>query len=244
MSLSSRDVEEIENEPLKEPRFTGFFVGVIRLLAKIPYVKKKLNNSSGGLAGSIFSSWESKDYKRATEISIYALERFRHKKDRLVPHMAHHNWWSFMKHGVDSAKHIEDKDLKDKLVTLASNGIEPFEGYDVAYSYLEFSRWEYQENKYEEAVKYAEVASNADSTWAEPEFILGWYGLLLSKGNAEEHLNKAIERDHRVLFRIVNNEICKQYPHILNKLKAKYSTTDVVNNPNQANPADAKKRRG
>jgi hypothetical protein len=107
---------------------------------------------------------------------------------------------------------------------MANGGIEPFKGYDVAYSYLEFSRWKYLENNYEDAVKYAEIASFADNTWAEPEFILGWYGLMLSTGNAENHLCKAIEKDQRVLFRIANDKICKQYPHIINKLKMKYAT--------------------
>jgi len=225
MSLSSRDVEEIESEPFKEPRFTKFFIWLIRQFARIPYIQNKINNSSGGLSGSIFRCWECNDYTKATNIAIHALERFRHKKDKLCPGMEHHNWWSFMKHGVDSAKRIEDKELKEKLIIFANDGITPFEGYDVAYSYLEFSRWRYRENNYEEAVKYAEVASQADDTWAESEFILGWYGLLLSTGNAEEHLCNAIERDQRILFRISNNEICKQYPSIINKLKEKYAST-------------------
>ncbi|MET0010759.1 MAG: hypothetical protein ABW109_23130, partial [Candidatus Thiodiazotropha sp. 6PLUC4] len=150
--------------------------------------------------------------------------------------------WQFMKHGVDSAKHIEETDLKEKLILFANEGIEPFEGYDVAYSYLEFSRWKYHENRYNEAVSYAKIASDADVTWAEPEFILGWYGLLLSKGNAEQHLGKAIERDQRIIFRIANDEICKQYPHIINKLKEKCSSILDMFDPNQANQVDAKKQ--
>jgi len=224
MSLTSRDIEKIRKRPFKEPRFTAFFIWVIRLFSKIPYIRKKINNSAGGLSGSIFRCWSKKDYKKATEISIFALERFRNKKDWLGPDMQHHNWWQFMKHGVDSAKNIDEPELKSKLIIIADNGPKPYEGYDVAYSYLEFSRWKYQDNNYEDAIKYARLAASADNTWAEPEFILGWYSLLLGKGNAEEHLSNAIDRDKRILFRVANNEVCKQYPHIINKLKTKYGS--------------------
>ena len=239
MSLKSRDIEEIERKPFKEPPFTKFFVTAIKLLAKIPPIKKRIAESVGGLSGSIFSCWEKQEYEKATQIAIHALEIYRIKKSRFLPFMDHHHWWSFMKHGVDSAKHTKNGELQEKLVEYANAGIEPFEGYDVAYSYLEFSRWKYHANSYDEAVKYAEVASRADDTWAEPDFILGWYGLLLSTGNAEEHLSRAIEKDQRSLFRIVNNDVCKQYPHIVNKLKAKYHVPETKSGPNNAINSDS-----
>jgi hypothetical protein len=114
-------------------------------------------------------------------------------------------------------------EIKQQLIEYANSGIKPFEGYFVAYSFLEFSRWKYESQDYEEAVEYAEIASKADKTWAEPDFILGWYGFSLNTGNPEEHLSRAIEKDRRILFRIANDDICKQYPHIISKLKAKYS---------------------
>ena len=133
-----------------------------------------------------------------------------------------------MKHGVDSASHISNNNLREKLETYANAGIAPFEGYDVAYSYLEMSRWKYYAQNYDEAVKYAEVAAAAaDKTWAEPDFILGWYGLVLNNGKAEEMLIRAVEKDLKMLFRIVNNDVCKQNPHIISKLKAKYHTLAV-----------------
>lgn len=74
-----------------------------------------------------------------------------------------------------------------------------------------------------DAEKYALIASKADKTWGEPDFILGWQALVFGAGNAEEHLIHAIEKDKRMLFRIANDDICKKYPHIIKKLKAKYS---------------------
>ncbi|MEL0585004.1 MAG: hypothetical protein AAES65_09040 [Candidatus Thiodiazotropha sp. (ex. Lucinoma kazani)] len=232
MSLTSRDIEEIEREPFKEPRFTGFFVSIVRLLMEIPPFKKAMSESVGGLSGSIFRCWESKDYEKAAKLAIHALEKYRNRKSKITPYMDHHNWWSFMKHGVDSAKHIENEECRNKLIEYASTGIEPYEGYDVAYSYLEFSRWMYQLADYDKAVEYAKIASVADNTWAEPDFILGWYGLLLGKGKAEEYLSRAVEKDQRVLFRIASNDVCKQYPHILNKLKQKYHAESEAS-PNQ-----------
>ena len=223
MSLTSRQIEEVDKKPFKEPRFTNFFVSLIRFLSKIPFIRTYIDNSSGGLSGRIFRCWDEKNYEKACDIAIYALEKFRYKKSWFLPFMDHHNWWNFMKHGVESAKWIENEEIKENLINIAISGIEPFEGHYVAFSFLEFSRWKYEAEDYEKAIQYAEVAAKADETWAQPDFILGWYGLLLNKGNSEEHLCRAIEKDKRVLFRIANNEICKQYPDIISKLKAKYS---------------------
>ena len=239
MPLKSRDIEEIEGKPFKEPLFTKIFVASIQLLAKIPPIKKYMAESVGGFSGSIFSCWEKREYEKATQIAIHALEKYRNKKSRLFHFMSHHHWWSFMQYGVDSARHIKNEELRERLVQYANEGIEPFAGYDVAYSYLEFSRWRYGANRYDEAIKYAEVASRADETWAEPDFILGWYGLLLSMGNAEEHLSRAIEKDQRSLFRIVNNEVCKQYPHIIDKLKAKYHVPETKSGHNNTINTDS-----
>lgn len=74
------------------------------------------------------------------------------------------------------------------------------------------------------------MATSADPTWAEPEFVLGWYGLVLSTGDAESHLRRAMDRDKRMLFRIANNEICKQYPHMLNRLKSVYRNSTPLDN--------------
>ena len=223
MPLSSRDIEEIEKAPLKEPRLTGFLLFIFRILMKFPPTRKRMAESVGGLNGRIFRCWKRKEYEEATRIAIHALEKFRNKKSKILPFMNHHHWWQFMQHGVDSANHIANEELRAKLMDCAKDGIEPFSGYDVAYSFLAFSRWMHESKKYNEAIQYAEIASRADATWAEPDFILGWYGLFLGKGDARQHLVRAVEKDYRVLFRIANDDLCKRYPDIINQLKAKYS---------------------
>jgi hypothetical protein len=231
MSLTRKDIEEIERKPFKEPPFTNFFVSMLRFLSKIPPVKRYLNESIGGLSGRIFRLWETKEYEEATKVAIFGIEKYRHKKSKTLPFMDHHHWWQLMKHGVDSAKNTDNQELKDKLIEYAVSGIEPFEGYDVANTYLEFSKWQYQKSEYEKAIEFAKIASKADSTWAEPDFILGWYGLVLGQGDVETHLSHAIEKDPRILFRVANNDICQQYPHIIKKLKEKYSEV-----PNESQP--------
>lgn len=239
MSLSRRDIEKIDSDSFKEPPFTGFFVGIIRLLQKIPPIRKYMSESYGGLLGTIFRCWDKHEYEKATHTAIFCLKKYRNHKSKFVPAMDHHYWWSFMKHGVDSAKHIDNETLKENIMDLARSGIKPFEGYDAAYSFLEFSRWKYQEKNETEALEYASLASKADITWAEPDFLLGWYSLIFGHDGAEMHFAKAVEKDQRVLFRIANNEVCKQYPHIINKLKSQYSSLGVTESPNKKRQSDA-----
>lgn len=231
MSLTRKAVEKIERKPFNEPPLTNFFVSMLRLLTKIPPIKKYLNESIGGLNGRIFRLWETREYEEAAMVAIFGLEKYRHKKSKILPFMDHHHWWQLMRHGVDSATNTDNQELKDKLIEYAISGAKPFEGYDVAHTYLELSKWQYQIGEYEKAVEYAKIASKADSTWVEPDFILGWYGLVLGEGDAEMHLSHAIEKDPGMLFRIANNDICQKYPHIIKTLKAKYSEASNENQP-------------
>ena len=227
MSITKKEIESIQesiqSKPLKVPAIINFIFSVLSQLSKIPAIRKYIENSSGGLNGQIFRHWNKQEYDEATKVAIKGLEKYRNKKSLLTPFMDHHTWWQFMQSGADSAKNSDNLELKDKLIEYAVSGIEPFDGYYVAHSYLEFSKWKYQTHDYEKAIEYAKTASKADSTWAEPDFILGWFSLVLGNGDAEAHLSKAIEKDSRILFRIANNDICKQYPHIINKLKEKHS---------------------
>jgi tetratricopeptide (TPR) repeat protein len=223
MSITKREIEDIKSKPFKVPIIVNFIFSILSPLSKIPAIRKYIGNSSGGLNGQIIRHCEKQEYDEATKIALRGLEKYRNKKSLLTPFMDHHTWWQFMELGVESAKNSDTIELRDKLMEYAASGIEPFEGYYVANSYLEFSKWKYQAHEYEKAIEYAKTASKADSTWAEPDFILGWFSLVLGNADAEAHLSKAIEKDPRILFRIANNDICKQYPHIINKLKAKHS---------------------
>jgi len=231
MSLSSRDIEDINKEDVKLPFYTGAFLFIFKLINKLPGVSNYLSNTTGGLSGTIFRYWNNNDYQSASDTVIFALEKYRNKKSLFFPFMNHHNWWQFMKHGVEIAHLDNNSKTKEILISYANTGIEPFEGHYVAYSFLGFSRWKYTEQDYDNAIKYASIAAKADSTWAEPEFLLGWYALVLGNHEAEKHLTKAIDKDHRILFRVANDDICKQHPTIINKLKEKYSSLSNESQP-------------
>ncbi|MDH5434913.1 MAG: hypothetical protein OEY19_13300 [Gammaproteobacteria bacterium] len=219
MPFSRKEIKEIERKPFKKPPFTNFFVHMLRLISKISPIKRYLRETIGGLYGRIFRLWETEEYEEATKVAIFSLEKYRHKNTS----ENHFHWWQFMKHGVDSATKTDNQKLKDKLIEYAISGIEPFKGYDVAYSYLEFSKWQHQIKEHNKAIEYAKIASEADNTWADPDFILGWYSLILGESDAEAHLSRAIEKDPKIFFRITNNKICQKHPNIINKLKTKYS---------------------
>jgi len=223
MSLSRKKLENIEQKPFKEPPFMNFFVGLTGLISKIPFIKSSIQESSGGLYGKIFRHRDNNDYELATEVALFALEKYRNKKSFFLEDMIHHDWWSFMQLGVEYATITDNQMHKNTLMDLANSGMEPFEGYNVAYSYLEFSKWSYQNDDNDTAVKYAEKASKADTTWGETDFILGWYALIFGTDNAEAYLSKAIEKDQRYLLHIINNDICQQYPNIINNLRFEYS---------------------
>lgn len=234
MSLTSRDVEEITNKSSKEPRFTSFFVALLRLLEKIPAFRKHSAESYGGLHGAIYHNWDRGDYVKATRIAIFGLKKHRHKKSRFLPPAIDHSyWWSLMRDGADSARHISNSELKETLIDQALLGPKPFEGYDVAFSFLEFSKWKYEERNEEKAFEYAALAANSDTTWGEPDFILGWYALVLGRDGAEGHFDKAIEKDLRKLAQILDNDVCKGFPEITSSLKSKYSIQGVADDPNK-----------
>ncbi len=119
-----------------------------------------------------------------------------------------------------------DQEKKEEVIKLARSGVESFQGYYVACSFLAIARWKYREGDYDAAIEFAEIAAGADATWAESDFVLGWYCLVLG-GDAMKHLTRAIRKDHRLLFRIANDPECRKHPHIIQRLKD-LSVNDIV----------------
>ena len=124
-----------------------------------------------------------------------------------------------MRLAARSLEECGDQEKWSTLEEMARNGVEPFEGYEAAGSFLAFSRRKYDEGDYDAAIENAEAAARADETWAEPNFALGWYYLVLGRGDALEQFTQAIHKDHGILFRIANDSECRQHPHIIQRLK-------------------------
>ncbi len=234
MALTSKDHEEIRSTPFKEPPFTGVALRLLRFICRIPWIKRRLNNTVGGLSGRIFRCMEDGEFNEAAAIAFYALEKYRNKNEERLGFMNHHHWWSFMRHAVDSIEKGGNSEQIDKAIKYGQEGIEPFEGYDVAYSFVAYSRWKYRAQIFESAVEYANIASAADKTWGYPEFLLGWYALVSGSGDAAKHLKEAIKRDPRIIFRVSSDPICKTRPDIAVKLKALAISEGVITSPNNA----------
>ena len=218
MSLKAKDLEKVYAKPPKIPRFSGAIVAVLRLFTHIRPIRKWLSTTVGGLNGAIFQCFKSNDYEKAAKIAVYALKKHRYKTSRLVPFGPHFHWWVFMKLAAQSLDRCESKDMRDEVIRMARDGIEPFEGYDVAYAFDRFSRWKYSEEDFEAAIEFAEIATQADETWPEPDFLLGWYAFVLSRGDPVPHLRRAIEKDRRILFRLSKDPLCQQRPDVLRGL--------------------------
>lgn len=222
MPLKAKDHEEIHRNPpdiSKIVRFTDVIVPLLRLLQRIPPIRRWLANSIGGMQQALVRCFQAEDYEKAAKIAIYALKKLRHKTSLLFLFSPHHHWWEFMKFAVQSLERCESKEMRDEVIGLAKDGIEPFEGHDVAYSFDRFSRWRYEEKDYDTAVNFAEIASKADETWADSDLLLGWYNLALDRGDPVPHLRRAIKKDHRILFRISQDPLFSRYPHIIGQLK-------------------------
>ena len=231
MPLNRKDHKEIEGRDIKNPPFANFFVSVLRHASRVPPIKKYLGETVGGLNGRIFKHWENSEFESATEVAIFGLEKYRNKKSKILPFMAHHHWWSLMKNGVYSAEQSEQPSSMDKLIEIGVSGIKPLEGYDVAYSYLAFSRRMYELKNAKLAKQYALTASEADSTWAEPDYLLGWYAVVFGEGEEESHLFRALEKDSSIFFRIASDPFFKERPSLVRKLKLKYSSVHETSAP-------------
>lgn len=222
MSLNSRDIEQIRIEPSRVPRGIRVVVWVLGQFARIPAIRNYFANTKGGRSGRIYACWRSKKYAEAARVALDGLDYYRHRRSRFSAMLDHHSWWTLMWDGAQSAKMVDADESREKFVASALDGLLPLEGFLVAQSFLEFARWRYQAERYDDAVRLAELAANADPSWAEPDFLLGWHALLRGHPDAEARLMRAVEKDHRVLFRIANNELCKRRPELIRHLTEKY----------------------
>lgn len=223
MTMSKReyDVASAGTDRLKT--VLNVFAFLLRPLFRIAAIfgplRRALGNSVGGRTGAISRCAAREKHDKAVALAIDALATYRHQSSRFPFPTGQDLWWVFMKFAVDSLQTYDDPDTWDELIEMARNGVEPFEGYDVAQSFLAFSQWKYRAGDYEAAVMFAETAARADVTWGEPDFILGWYCLARGGGDALAHLTRAIGKDPGMLFRIASDPLCSQHPHIIETLK-------------------------
>lgn len=206
------------------------FGPVLRFLFKFGPLGRTAGKSVGGRVGAISRHGKRGEYDKAVALAIDALKTYRHQKSWLPFPTGQDLWWMFMTFAAENLEERDDPDRWDELLELARNGVEPFEGYNFAQSQLAFSRWKYRSGDHDAAVVFAETASRADPTWGEPDFMLGWYCMALGGGDALAHLTMAVGKDSGILFRIASDPLCRQHPHIIQRLK-ELSASEIVTTP-------------
>ncbi len=126
--------------------------------------------------------------------------------------------WYLMRLAAENLERCGAHDKLDNLIEWANAETERPGDNEAAKTYICFSLSKYRRGDREAAIRYAQIASECDETWAEPDFILGWYALVLGEGDAQEHLTHAVRKDPRILPRIEQDEVCQRHPHIIRKL--------------------------
>ena len=235
VNLTAREREKALGKPSK----VGFVLTLLKWalmpvvwpLLRIGPVRRYLGGTIGGRFGAIYSRQKRGNHAEAADLAVQALKKFRYQRPGILGFsQAEFFWWQFMQAAVVSLDKYEDPDRRDEVIELARMGIEPFEGYDVAYSFLAFARWRYQQRDFDAALQFATIASRADATWAEPDFFMGWFCLALGRGDAMAHLSLAVDKDPRILERIVADPLCRKHSHIIEALR-KISSADLKTGP-------------
>lgn len=231
MNLTARDREKITRKSGKSGLGLKVLIWSLKpllwSLMRIGLFRRSVGVTVGGRFGAIYGCQKRGEHGKAADLAINALKLFCHQQSGTMLLSASDFWWQFMRAAVVSLEKLDDRDKREEVIALARDGVEPFEGYDVAYSFLAFARWKYQQRDFDTAIEFATVASKADATWAEPDFFMGWFCLALARGDALAHLSLAVDKDPRILARIVEDPTCRKHPHIIEGLR-KISSADLI----------------
>lgn len=220
MDLTKAEFDDVSKPTGKLIAFAGFLAPLLQPLLQHRFVSRLPGIRLGDEIGTILSRARSGAHGEAASLAMEALRRYRDPPPKEFFLTGHDLWWLFMYHAAYSLHELGDLEKRDELVEMAANGVEPFRGFHVAGSFIVFAHWKYEEGDYDRAIEFAKIAAEADETYAEADFRLGRYYLALGGGDATEQLGRAIRKDHRMFFRIANDPLCRQYPHIIQKLKA------------------------
>ncbi len=219
MTLTKKDLDEASVLTDKLMPYVQILARILQPFAKIGFVKRFVSQTTANRFGQICRYSEKGEHVLAADLAIELLKENRHQTDGRRPMSGQEQWWLFMYSATWSLEHLDDQKKWDEVIELGRNGREPFQGYYVARSFLAFSHRTYETGDYAPAVEFAEIASRADETWAEPDYVLGWYYLVLGGGDPIKHLTQAVKKDPGILFRIAKDPECRKHPHIIQKLK-------------------------
>jgi|GEM_PF-2129222 len=157
-------------------------------------------------------------HRSALQLLLEALEHRHFWRD----HEA--KWWSLMRKAIALSQDLQLENKAEsqpllRLIKLSQNAPQPWQGYDVAYSFASLSLWSFIQGKSPIALEQVKSAIYADPSWAYPEYLLGWYGLWLEGIDPVKHFVRAIQLDWRYFQRLKQDPHCQQFPQILEAVK-------------------------
>ena len=222
MALTKRDLNRVRDEDsgwFAFAKTTARFLNpLFKLLWRIGSIRRWAQNSAGGRVGAISRLAKSGRHEEAAVMAMEALGVYRQgPRDHGASSLE--TWWLFARLAAENLSAAADHEGMDRLIRIARSGQPPREGYPAAQTLLVLSRWTYKQKDYDAAFEFAGMASEANPTWADPNFFLGWFCLALGRGGAKEHLTKAVRAEPGIYFRIVKDPLCRQSPQITASLK-------------------------
>ena len=134
-------------------------------------------------------------------------------------------WWYLMRALVaftQEHQHVhltKDVGLEDSLILLGHLGPKPLQGYDVAYVFVAYSLWDFESGDISAALNLIKIAELADPTWGYPAYLHGWYSLVANMDDAVDYFSRAAQMDWSFLQKMKQDNICKEHPEILHKVR-------------------------
>jgi hypothetical protein len=174
-----------------------------------------LADRTGPLLVTVSRLLKAAEYGEALALSHQGLQCCGQSKDAKL----RSRWWQFLSCAVYTVEMLDRAEEREKLISLAKAYRVQDRGHSVAYCFSHFSRWKYAERDYGTAMTYAEIACDADRTFAEAHFLLGWYALFLRQTDPLEHFRSAVKHDPRYLERIRRDPELSNFPDLIENLR-------------------------
>lgn len=141
-------------------------------------------------------------------------------------------WWKLMAEAVRISQDLANKSSAElpfpirRLLALSTDSPQPWCGFNVSYCFAAFSLWAFEQGKLRQALIFLQSSIRADSTWGYPEYLKGWYGLMVKGIDPIPHFVKAVQLDWTYLQRVTQDPLCKQFPKVIAEVKRQV----IVNN--------------
>ncbi len=143
-------------------------------------------------------------------------------------------WWHLMATAILIAQSLELYSQEkmclplQRLMKLMVLGPQPWSGREVAFCFATMSFWSFLSGKNNKAIEQVNIAIQAEKTWGYPEYLLGWYGLLLEGLDPVPHFLRAIKCNGRYWQLLQHDPLIAQHPDVLQKVKQANEKTEKL----------------